>query len=60
VIGRVLHVHVDDALLDAHLRVDPEQLRAVGRMGGIGYTSTRDRYELPVGRGALERDAPFG
>jgi flavin reductase (DIM6/NTAB) family NADH-FMN oxidoreductase RutF len=60
VIGRVLHLHVDDALLDDHLRVDPEKLRAVGRMGGIGYTSTRDRFELPVGRGALESESPFG
>lgn len=59
VIGRVVHVHVDDALVDARFHVDPERLRAVGRMGGIGYARTRERYEMPLGRAALERADPF-
>lgn len=59
VIGRVVHVHVDDALVDARFHVDADALRAVGRMGGIGYATTRDRYEMPIGRAALEREDPF-
>ena len=34
---------------------DADALRAVGRMGGIGYATTRDRYEMPIGRAALGR-----
>lgn len=54
VIGRVVHIHIDDAVVDAALLVDAERLRAIGRMGGIGYTRTRDRFEMPMGRAALE------
>lgn len=43
VIGRVVHVYVDDACVDARFHVDPDRLRAVGRMGGIEYATTRDR-----------------
>lgn len=59
VIGRVVHVFVDDACVDARFHVDPALLRAVGRMGGIGYATTRDRYEMPLGREALRRPDPF-
>ncbi len=59
VIGRVIHVHVDDALIDERMHVDADRLRAVGRMGGIGYATTRDRYEMPIGNAALERENPF-
>jgi flavin reductase (DIM6/NTAB) family NADH-FMN oxidoreductase RutF len=45
VIGEVVRFHVDDALID-HFRVDPNKLRAVGRMGGNAYTRTRDRFEM--------------
>ncbi len=58
VIGRVVHVFVDDALVDDRFHVDADRLRAVGRMGGITYTKTRERYEMPIGREALERDDP--
>jgi flavin reductase (DIM6/NTAB) family NADH-FMN oxidoreductase RutF len=53
VIGRVLRVHVDERILDERQRIDPAKLDAVGRMGGTGYARTRDRFDLPVGRGAL-------
>lgn len=60
VLGRVVHVHLDDALVDAKLHVDPEFLRAIGRMGGTMYTTTRERFEMPAGRGALALpDLPF-
>jgi flavin reductase (DIM6/NTAB) family NADH-FMN oxidoreductase RutF len=58
VIGRVVHIHVDDQLLDARLVVDPARLAAVGRLGGISYCLTRQRYDLPPGRDALARPPP--
>ncbi len=56
VVGRVLHVHVDDELLDERLRIDPARLRAIARMGGAGYATTRHRFEMPRGRAALMLD----
>lgn len=53
VIGRVLNVHVDDALINERFHIDAEQLKAVGRMGGIEYCKTRDRFAMPRGREAL-------
>ncbi len=59
VLGRVVWVHVDDELLNERRHVDPAKLRAVGRMGGLGYATTRDRFDLPRGRAALDADDPF-
>ena len=53
VIGRVVHVFVRDDLVDERLRVDPARLAAIGRMGGLGYCTTRDRFEMPMGREAM-------
>jgi flavin reductase (DIM6/NTAB) family NADH-FMN oxidoreductase RutF len=53
VIGRVVHVHAEDGLVDDKLRVDLAKLAAVGRMSGIGYALTRQRVEVPLGRAAL-------
>jgi len=46
VVGDVLVVHVEDAVLDG-TRIDHEALRAVGRMAGNAYVTTRDRFEIP-------------
>ncbi len=46
VMGEVLRFHVDDALLEDY-KIDPGQLRAIGRMGGPTYTRTTDRFEMP-------------
>jgi flavin reductase (DIM6/NTAB) family NADH-FMN oxidoreductase RutF len=54
VIGRVVHVFVRDDLINTRYHIDPSRLDAVGRMGGIGYARTRDRFEVPFGREALE------
>lgn len=54
VLGRVVHVHVRDDLVDERLRVDPAKLAAIGRMGGWGYCTTRQRFEMPPDRRALE------
>jgi flavin reductase (DIM6/NTAB) family NADH-FMN oxidoreductase RutF len=45
IIGEVVRFHVDDALVD-NFRIDPDKLRAIGRMGGNEYTRTRDRFEM--------------
>jgi flavin reductase (DIM6/NTAB) family NADH-FMN oxidoreductase RutF len=56
VIGRVVNVHVaDDLLVDERYRVDPERLAAIGRMAGLTYCFTRDRFDIPWGRRALEQ-----
>lgn len=53
VIGEVVHVFVRDDLIDARFHTDPARLAPIGRMGGLGYTRTRDRFEMPMGREAL-------
>ncbi len=54
VLGRVVHIHLRDDLVDERLHVDPDKLQAIGRMGGVGYCTTRDRLEMPRGRAALD------
>lgn len=51
VIGRIVWVHADDSAIDAEYRLNPGALDAVGRMGGLSYCTTRDRFELPMGVG---------
>jgi flavin reductase (DIM6/NTAB) family NADH-FMN oxidoreductase RutF len=46
VLGEVLRIHADDELLD-NFKVDPDKLRAIGRMGGNLYTRTSDRFDMP-------------
>jgi flavin reductase (DIM6/NTAB) family NADH-FMN oxidoreductase RutF len=47
VIGDILRFHVDERIISENLRIDPDKLRAVGRMGGpTGYTRTRDRFDM--------------
>ena len=45
VLGEVLRFHVADELFDSY-RIDPDLLRAVGRMGGPTYARTTDRFNL--------------
>jgi flavin reductase (DIM6/NTAB) family NADH-FMN oxidoreductase RutF len=45
VLGEILRFHVQDALFD-NFKIDPDRLRAVGRMGGPAYTRTKDRFNL--------------
>jgi len=45
VIGQVVAVHVDDTLLKDG-RVDGNSLDLIGRMGGMQYTRTTDRFEM--------------
>ncbi len=62
VIGEVVYVHVRDGLTNERFHTDPALLDAIGRMGGLGYCTTRDRFEVPMGRSALDEPntAPLG
>jgi flavin reductase (DIM6/NTAB) family NADH-FMN oxidoreductase RutF len=54
VLGEVVHIFAVDGLIREGKHVDADALAAVGRMGGLGYCRTRDRFEIPRGRKALE------
>ena len=45
ILGEVVCMHVDEAVLEDG-RIDPDRLRAIGRMGGISYVRTTDRFEI--------------
>jgi flavin reductase (DIM6/NTAB) family NADH-FMN oxidoreductase RutF len=45
VIGRVVALHIDDSVLDG-TRINPRQLRAVGRMSGNTYITTDQLFEM--------------
>lgn len=46
VICDIVWLHVRDDVLGADGAVDPARLDAVGRLGGEGYTTTRERFQL--------------
>jgi flavin reductase (DIM6/NTAB) family NADH-FMN oxidoreductase RutF len=45
VMGEVLRFHVDDSVID-NGTVNPDKLRPIGRMGGITYVRTTDRFTM--------------
>jgi len=45
VLGEVVRFHVDDAVV-TNSGIDPDKLRAIGRMSGSSYVRTRDRFDL--------------
>ncbi len=47
IVGKILLMHINDSILDAGSKIDPELLDAIGRMGGLEYARTRDRFGLP-------------
>ncbi|MCE7974775.1 MAG: flavin reductase family protein [Leptolyngbya sp. PLA1] len=51
VIGRVVRVHAHDGVINDRLHIDPAVLDTVGRMGGLTYCTTRERFEQRMGRG---------
>lgn len=53
VIGEVVSVYVRDDAVNERFHIDPAALDALGRMGGLGYCTTRERFEMPMGRAAL-------
>jgi flavin reductase (DIM6/NTAB) family NADH-FMN oxidoreductase RutF len=46
VIGRIVLLHADDAVLDADGQIDPQKLDTIGRLGGALYSRTRDRFAM--------------
>lgn len=58
VIGRVVVVHAREGLVNDRFHVDPGRLAAIGRMGGPSYCTTRGRFDMPMGRGALAIPEP--
>jgi flavin reductase (DIM6/NTAB) family NADH-FMN oxidoreductase RutF len=47
VIGRIVWMDVADEILNAQKEVDPAKLDTIGRMGGMLYSRTTERFELP-------------
>ena len=46
VIGRIVCIEVNDAVLNAEREIDPKKLDTIGRMGGQMYARTTDTFEL--------------
>ena len=46
ILGDVLRFHVQDDLFH-DFRIDPDKLKAIGRMGGPIYCRTSDRFNMP-------------
>ena len=46
VLGRIVRMHVADAVIGAGGYPDPDKLDLVGRMGGTDYVRTRDRFSI--------------
>jgi flavin reductase (DIM6/NTAB) family NADH-FMN oxidoreductase RutF len=53
VLGEVVWMHVDPAVMDERYRVHADRLQAAGRMGGFSYCTTRDGFDVPPGKAAL-------
>ena len=56
VLGEVVHIHARDGIINERMHVDPAALAAIGRLGGTGYCTTRQRFEMPMGKPALTQD----
>lgn len=54
VLGRVVHAHARDGLVNERMHIDPARLGAVGRMAGLSYCTTRERFDLPWGAPAMD------
>jgi flavin reductase (DIM6/NTAB) family NADH-FMN oxidoreductase RutF len=48
ILGEVVHAHIRADAVNDSLHIDPAKIDAVGRMGGHGYASTRDHFDLPT------------
>jgi flavin reductase (DIM6/NTAB) family NADH-FMN oxidoreductase RutF len=46
VVGKVLHLHLADDVLDSAGYADPDLLNLIGRMGGQSYCRTTTRFDL--------------
>ncbi len=46
VMGEIVSVHIDEGVLQQD-RLDPNALDLIGRMGGMQYSRTTERFEIP-------------
>lgn len=46
VIGRIVHLHVDDSVLIGDDKIDLAQLQPIGRLAGTSYTRVTDLFDL--------------
>ncbi|MBL8759628.1 MAG: flavin reductase family protein [Phycisphaerae bacterium] len=56
VLGRVVGIYVRDDAIDPRFHLDPAALDSVARMGGSTYCRSRDRFDLPFGKAAIQPD----
>ena len=47
VLGEIVHMHLDDNILDSTGYADPVLLDLIGRLGGAAYCRTTEQFELP-------------
>jgi flavin reductase (DIM6/NTAB) family NADH-FMN oxidoreductase RutF len=60
VIGRILHIHVDEALLLDGDKVDQLGLNAIGRLGGPTYARLNDQFQMERPPSQLQSDRRDG
>jgi flavin reductase (DIM6/NTAB) family NADH-FMN oxidoreductase RutF len=49
ILGEIVHAHFHAEVINTgNFHIDPAALDAVGRMGGHGYATTRDYFDLPT------------
>jgi len=46
IFARILLAHIDESVLTAKGRIDPQRLDLIGRLGGSAYCHTREVFEL--------------
>jgi flavin reductase (DIM6/NTAB) family NADH-FMN oxidoreductase RutF len=46
VIGRVVHIHVDESVLFGKDKIDVKRLKPIGRLGGNGYCRVTDLFKM--------------
>lgn len=46
IIGKILLMNIEDNVLNDKQKIDPELLDTIGRMGGLSYCRTTDRFDL--------------
>jgi len=46
VIGRVVHIHVEESVLFGGDKIDLAKLKPIGRLGGNGYCKVTDLFEM--------------
>jgi flavin reductase (DIM6/NTAB) family NADH-FMN oxidoreductase RutF len=47
VIGEVVHIHVDEAVLLEGGRINIPELHAIGRLAGAAYSRVTDLFDMP-------------